>query len=69
MISISPLKLPSFALFSLHYTNNFEFFYVFLAIYSSHLQKSSLIELSSFDLEVSQVSFSVKENNPTLFDG
>ena len=32
------------------------------------LQNSSLIELSYFDLKVSQVSFSVKEKNPPLFD-
>ena len=43
----------------------------FLCIFH-HLQfsfaNSRLIELSSFDLKVSQVSFSVKEKNPPLFD-
>ena len=43
-------------------------FFVLCAIYSSLLQRSSLIKLSSLDLEVSQVSFSVKEKNTSLVD-
>jgi len=69
VISIPLFKLPSFALFSLHCTKNCEFFNVFFTIYSSPLQRSNLIELSSFDLEVSQASFSVKVKNSTLLDG
>ena len=69
VISIPLWKLPSFTWFSLHCTKNCKFFYVLFAIYSPPLQRSSGVKLSSFDLEVSQVSFSVKENNPTVLDG
>ena len=69
VISIPLWKLPSFAWFSLHSTNNCKCFYVLFTIYSSPLQGSSVIKLLSFDLEVSQVSFSVKEKHPTILDG
>ena len=63
MISIPLWKLPSFPSFSLHFENNCECFYVLCAIFSSLLQISNIIKLSSSDLKVSQVLFSVKENN------
>ena len=44
-------------------------FYVFSTIFSSLLRSSSIVELSSFDLKVSQVSFSVKEKNSIVLDG
>lgn len=68
VISRPLLKLTFFTSSNLHYTNNCECFYVLCTIYSSLLQRSSLIELLSFDLEVSQVSFSVKEKNTSSFD-
>ena len=64
VISIPLLKPPSFALFRLHCTKNCKCFYVFLSHLQFSFTKSSLIELSFFDLKVSQVSFSVKEKNP-----
>jgi len=69
VISMLLWKLPSFVLFSLHCTKNCECSYLLFAIYSSPLQGSSLIKLSSFDLEVSRVSFSVKEKNLIVLDG
>ena len=69
VISVPLKKLPSFAWFYLHSTKNCECFYVLCAIYSSLLQKSSIIKLSSFDSKVSQVSFSVKEKNSIVLDG
>jgi len=42
--------------------------YVFFTIFSSLLQRSSIIKLSSSDLKVSQVSFSIKEKNSIVID-
>ena len=69
VISIPPSKPPSFPSFRLHCAKNCECFYVFSAIFSSLLQSSSIVELSSFDLKVSQVSFSVKERNSIVLNG
>ena len=68
VISISLWKHPSFPSFCLHCAKDCKFFYVLCAIFSSLLQRSSIIRLSFLDLEVSQVSFSVIEENLIVLD-
>lgn len=68
IVSIPLCKPPSFPLLHLHYAKNCKCFYVLWAIFSSLLQRSSVIELLFLDLEVSQVSFPIIEENPIFLD-
>lgn len=62
------VETPSFLLFHLHYVKNCKCFCVFWFIFSSPLQRSSVIVLSFLDLKVSQVLFSVIKENLIVLD-
>jgi len=62
------VETPSLLLFCLHCAKNCKCFCVFWVIFSSLLQRSSVIVLSFLDLKVSQVSFSVIKENLIVLD-
>ena len=68
VVNISLWKPSSLPSFYLHCAKNCKCFYVLCTIFSSLLQRSSVIRLSFLDLEVLLVSFSVIEENPIVID-